>query len=727
MPAIQKIRKHGALLIGVIGLALFAFIAEEFFRSMETTSNAKKQQVAEFYEESINVQDFQQMLNDRLEACKVNPQLRMNMYGQSMSDDEIREQVWQEFVQYQLIKHEANKLGLSVSDAEVEQALRSGESRVLQTYLPFGANGRYEFTALQTFLEQYKKNKGKAQGAEFEQLETIHRLWEYAEVELRKELLMNKYNLLFGTTISTSNPVVAKHYWKQNNDSTQIVIATLPYESIADDKVQVTDADLKKAYEENKNLFARDRFSLPIVGDYRDVKYIDIKVTPNDKDRSALNERMQKYYTDLQNPEVPAGRVVATSNSKVAYIDGYVTLEYFQEFPDIANAVASQPVDSVSAPSIMEAGGVTTMNIVKVLGRKEVADSIEYQMIPVVAENLEKGKVRCDSIVKALSDGADFTALAKKLIPSQDSTVYNPQKFAAKDLNTIPEFSNAFYDNGLGVTSLEYNGNYFVVNIISKTGSTTVYKAAAVKCPLNFSNDTYNEAKNKLNIYLGKNKDIKSFEKNAQNAGYTVKTIYRLAHDVQNLQAVLPQSEDDLVYDSKDAVRWLFDEASEGQISRIYDCGAEKDHILVVALAKINEEGYLPLEDPYVKAQLTTLVKSQKKAAEAAKTLNGVKTIEEAVAKGAISNSLAVTFNDPSLEPKVAGIIAATKEGAVSAPICGTRGAYVVQVVKRTPSTAEYNESLAMGVASQINSGFMGNLIVDLAKKAKISDNRYKF
>ena len=45
MAALQKIRSKGVLLIIIIGLGLFAFIAEEFFRSIETTANHSKMQV----------------------------------------------------------------------------------------------------------------------------------------------------------------------------------------------------------------------------------------------------------------------------------------------------------------------------------------------------------------------------------------------------------------------------------------------------------------------------------------------------------------------------------------------------------------------------------------------------------------------------------------------------------------------------------------------------------
>ena len=45
MAAIGKIRSWGPVLATLIGLALFAFIAEEFFRSCESTTNEKRQQV----------------------------------------------------------------------------------------------------------------------------------------------------------------------------------------------------------------------------------------------------------------------------------------------------------------------------------------------------------------------------------------------------------------------------------------------------------------------------------------------------------------------------------------------------------------------------------------------------------------------------------------------------------------------------------------------------------
>ena len=70
MAALQKIRSKGTLLLIAIGVGLFAFIAEEFFRSMETTSNIGKMQVGEVYGEKLSVQEYQNMVDEYAEVMK---------------------------------------------------------------------------------------------------------------------------------------------------------------------------------------------------------------------------------------------------------------------------------------------------------------------------------------------------------------------------------------------------------------------------------------------------------------------------------------------------------------------------------------------------------------------------------------------------------------------------------------------------------------------------------
>ena len=169
MAALQTIRSKGALLVGVLGLALFAFIAEEFFRSIETTSNMERSQVGEVYGEKLSVQDFQQLVEEQSEITKLQRMLQgqdANLTDQQT--EQIREQVWRQFVEQQIIKHECDKLGLYVTDGEVQEALRLGQAQSLQTLAGVFGNpqtGRFDLTQLQQFPKEYNKTPSQAQPA----------------------------------------------------------------------------------------------------------------------------------------------------------------------------------------------------------------------------------------------------------------------------------------------------------------------------------------------------------------------------------------------------------------------------------------------------------------------------------------------------------------------------------------------------------------------------------
>lgn len=154
MAALQKIRSKGTLLIVVIGLALFAFIAEEFFRSIETSSNQSKQQIGEVYGENLSVQEYQALIDEYTEAVKF-------MRGVTSLDENeqngLKDQVWQTYVSNKLIEHEAEKLGLTVTDAEVQYIINSGAHQLLmQTPFRNEQTGMFDATMLRNFLKEYE-------------------------------------------------------------------------------------------------------------------------------------------------------------------------------------------------------------------------------------------------------------------------------------------------------------------------------------------------------------------------------------------------------------------------------------------------------------------------------------------------------------------------------------------------------------------------------------------
>ena len=172
MAAIGKIRSWGPVLATVIGLALFAFIAEEMFRSCEATSNERRQQVGEVLGKKISVQEFQSMVDEYQEVIK------MTQGRDNLSEDElnqVKDQVWQQFVNNTILEAEAEKVGLTVTDQEMQNLLKAGTNPMLmQTPFVNQQTGRFEVSQLTKFLDDYKKMKSQDNAQMMEQYERIY-------------------------------------------------------------------------------------------------------------------------------------------------------------------------------------------------------------------------------------------------------------------------------------------------------------------------------------------------------------------------------------------------------------------------------------------------------------------------------------------------------------------------------------------------------------------------
>ena len=233
MAAIGKIRSWGPVLVTVIGLALFAFIAEEMFRSCETSKNNERQQVGEVLGEKINVQDFQSLVDEYQQVIKLT-QGRDNLSEEELN--QVKDQVWNTFVSNKIIAKEAEKLGLTVTDEELQNMLREGTNPMLmQTPFVNQQTGRFDATQLQKFLNDYKANQNSQIA---EQYKSLYDYWRFIEKNLRDQTLAQKYQALLSNCL-ISNPVSAKAAYDARQKETDIMLASLPYSTIKDDELQI--------------------------------------------------------------------------------------------------------------------------------------------------------------------------------------------------------------------------------------------------------------------------------------------------------------------------------------------------------------------------------------------------------------------------------------------------------------------------------------------------------
>lgn len=712
MAALGKIRSKGVLLICIISLGLFAFIAEEAFRSCESSSNDARQQVGEVLGEKINVTEFQKLVDEYTEVIK------MQQGQDNLNEDQlnqVKDMVWNTYVQTKLIENETKKLGLTVTDAELQNVLTEGTNPMLmQTPFVNQQTGRFDVNALKKFLAEYKA-QGQANPQLAKQYDTIYKYWTFIEKTLRQQLLAQKYQGLFAHCF-LSNKVEAQMAFNDQNQESQIQLAALSYSSIDDNKVQIYDADLKAKYDEVKGRFKQYVES-------RDIKYVDVQVKASAADRAALQKEFAGYSQALASA-TDASDVVRKSISLVNYLGVPVSKDAYPY--DIAQRLDSMAVGSTS--KVFENNSDNTLNVIKLVSKQLLPDSVQYRQIQVAGATAEESAKRADSIYNALKAGADFEVIAKKYGQTGEKTWLTTRQY-----QSAPSLDHNTKDYIMSLNTMSVNelknvalsqGN-LIVQVVDRKGMINKYVAAVVKKNVTFSKDTYSAAYNKFSSFVSANLTADAIVKNAAKAGFNVqerKDVTTAEHNLAGIRS------------TRDAMRWLFD-AKKGDVSPLYECG-DNDHLLVVVLDNINNVGYRSLDDAQVKEYVKGEVLKDKKAEMLMAKLNGVKSVAAAKAKGAnVSTVNQVTFAAPvfvpatgASEPALSGAVAATAKGKFcKLPVKGNAGVYVFEVTNKTQRPGKFDAATEMQKLRQKEMQMAGNFMNELYIKAKVVDNRYLF
>lgn len=712
MAALGKIRSKGVILISILGFALFAFIAEELFRSCESSRNESRQQVGEVLGDKVNVQDFQKLVDEYTNVIK------MTQGRDNLTDDDlnqVKDVVWNTFVQTEIISKEASKLGLQVTDQELQNILNAGTNpMLLQTPFVNQQTGRFDANLLKKFLAEYKQAQ-TTNPQMAEQYQGIYNFWTFIEKSLRQQVLAQKYqSLLAGCLIS--NPVSAKMAYTDENQESNIQLASFAYSSINDNKVKISDADLKAKYEELKPRFKQYE-------ETRSIKYVDYQVLPSASDRAALNKTVAGYVQSLKETADPV-EIVRNSGSLVTYLGIPQTKVAFPT--DIAARLDSMAVGSTSAP--VENKLDNTINVVKLISKVQLPDSVQFRAIQVGGATPADAAKIADSIFTALKSGAEFEAIAKKYGQTGEknwitSNQYQNATSMDADTKSYIESLNTLPVNE--IKNLKLTQGNLILQITDRKAMTDKYVAAVIKKPIEFSKNTYSAAFNKFSQFVSESQTLEAMQKNASKYGYKVQE----RMDIRNSEHYVAG-----IHGTREALKWIF-ETDENKVSQLYECG-DNDHLLVLVMTKINKKGYRSLDDENVKNYVKQEVLRDKKAEMLMAKVKGVNSISAAKAKGAqVSAVNQVTFAAPVFvqstgmsEPALSGAVAATAKGKFSsAAVKGNGGVYLFQVLEKKMRPVKFNAKEYEQRQRQKMMQYAGNFMQELYINANVKDNRYLF
>ncbi len=716
MATLQKIRNRGKILIATLGLALFAFIAEEFVRSLSYTQAESHQRVGKIYGENINVQEFNAMVEEYTDVVKFTQGIN------TLTDDQLamfRDQVWQSLVNEKLMEKECEKLGLTVTDAEMQDIINNGRNPLL-AQTPFRtAQGGFDVNALKQFLNQYNEvitnpdinSEIKAQYTQ------MNNYWKFIEKTIRQQTLNKKYQALLNGTM-VSNPVAAQASFDGRTNEADIYMAALPYSSIKDDEVTVEDSDLKAKYEELKDMFRTNE-------ETRDIKYIDIHVTASEADKAALQKEMEGYAQALAEGADPA-KTVREAASQVPYSALPVSAKSLPH--DIAEQLDSLSVGGQVGPFVHDHDN--SINIVRLINKVSLPDSVEIRQIAAPGNDMAACEKTADSIMAALAAGADFDTIAKKYDQPATKTwitsnQYEGQTIDESNRKFISTISNAAVGSNNKIV-LDGQG-VIIAQVTDRRNIIDKYEVAVIKRNIDFSKDTYGKAYNDLSSFLAGNPKAEDIEANAAQAGYTVQTrknVSSTEHNVVNVRS------------TREAMRWIFNEDTElGDVSPLYECG-ENDHLLVIILNGVHDKGYMAWDDEQIRSFLTAEVIKDKKAAILMEKMNAAQSIADvAKMEGAVTDTIKhITFASTAFvskvgasEPALSGAVSKANKGDFKSGVKGKSAIYAFQVVDKKKTDAKFDKKQEEQRLMQNVVRNTSNYTGELYQKADITDKRYLF
>lgn len=715
MSVIQNIRdKYAKVAVIAIALALLGFIMMDAFSGGGNPFEGNATTLGSINGKKIDYVDF---------ANKVKAQEDMaQQQGYEVNDatrQQIIESVWNTEVNQTLLNEEVEELGLTVGRKELNDMLfGSNPPADLKQGFTDPATGQFDALKAQQYFNDLRKSGTPEQKAQMNQ---------YLE-SLEAQRLAEKY-----TSLMSNSVYFAKWFLeKQNLDNSLIGTVSyvgVPYTSISDSAVKVTDDEIKAYLNERKDEFAQKE-------ETRSISYITFSAAPTTADSAAALQQVQAQQAAFASTTDPA-QFIAQQGSVVEYFNGYLAGSKIQ-VPN-KDTILSLPVGGVFGP--YQEG--TNYVMAKMIDKRVLPDSVKVRHILIGTANPQTGQPlipdsiasrRADSIAAAIRGGAAFDSLETQYTTDQAAHQNKGvMTFSSADIQG-PNFAKEFgdfilFDGKAGdkkVVKTQFGYHY--IEIMEQKGAEQHYKVAYFAKPIVTSNETDATANNAASQFAGESRDANAFNDNYNKKLKAQGLAKLIATDIKPADYAIPG-----LGSSRELVRAIF-EADRGDVLQPYRVG---DGYVVATITEVTEEGEVSVEK--ARSTVEPILRNRKKAAQIKQKIGKISTLE--AASGALGQPIqrvdSLRFNgerNPALGYELRVLGAAfnpeNKGKVVPEAIEGQAGVYILRVdnTGTTPVMTGTIEEQRMQLQMQARQTMMYRPPTEVLKaNADIKDNRAKF
>ena len=668
MTTLQRIRNHGVILLIVVGVAMLAFILGDFLNSGSSFFNKSRENVGVIAGHKVHYTEYETAKDQLTEVYKI--ESGSNDINEDLSI-QIRNQVWQMLMMDYTLREQAEKIGMDVTAEELSELCIGANPHQLirQRRAFYDETGNFNRFALINFLNSLAQTpETQEQAASMQQAKNY---WMYWENAVRLTHLQDKYIGLLSKLV-TANPLDAKYAFEATKTSVNVEFVERPYFAVADSLVKVTNADIKKLYDANKEQYKR----VP----NRSLVYVSFPIVPSEADFAEVEKLMKSLESDFQTKEDITA--IVNSNSDVLYdgrdfSESTIPAEY-KEFAFGKGAKKGQFTELTFANDTYSMARIMDCGYTK-------SDSVQLVLVAngEGTEDVELGWFTATDLQKNIADPA----------------------FAGK------KGSQFTVSTGMGEQTFK---------IADKSQPTPKVKLAILSRKVTPSSKTYGVLYNEAKQFIVNNGTEELLRKAAQEQGLSMTPAYGLnvnADKVNDLK------------NSRGIVRWAF-EAKDGQLSDVFECG---DQFIVAALTEVNDGDYRTIDE--VRMELTLQATTDKKAEYLMNQLKGVSTLEEAAElfdaeiQTAENVTLASTrLGAAGIEPAVIGAALALENNATSAPVKGNAGVYMVRIGEKVVAEGELNaEQEINNLNMRTSYSVPYQAIALIEENAEVEDNRARF